>query len=784
MRNNKTQTQSINFDWKFYVNFHQDLLDNNINTEQLAFYHWKDFGQKEGRLINETQCEGLDTFDWKYYINKYPDLIENGVTNKISAYKHWIQHGKYEMRFTNKEMELSYKTFDSDFYLNSYLDLKNSDLKSRKDAFKHWIESGKNEKRYIKTHNDFDYEYYMSYYNLNDNIKIQSREDALEHYLNNREQFPFKNIEMEISYDEFDWEKYIKYNDISEDTKDGAYYHWLTIGKKNGYIFYKKYNNNENDSNESIQNNLNRLGVAVSVYSNSKTSLSRILCSKICLNSIVEKFKNSAIIIVIDGLIQPHHMKFIENLTKNNPNISIYKNIQNFGIAKTKNICIKLLEEYDIDYLCLLDDDVEIIRDLTDYVTDVFKKVPDIPLLSNYNPYLNYKVNDNYLVKFIETTNYFGNLLIINRPFLKTYGYMAEFEYKWGDEHVEFTHRYLDKTPYKNFALNFDNYIINEQLINGQSTLHLHSLNINKEGVNKNHEQMLKLLENIEYIDFNLDENEIKKIDLFKKNNRLLYKDSDSMSNLVVTIMAAGEGKRMKSNIPKVLHLFKFAPMLVRIIIEVNKLNPVKIIVITGKFDKMIKDTLIDYLSDTVYKKIKFVKQEIANGTGCAIKSSLEQYNDDENVLILNGDMPLIKSTLLKQIINGKINTLLVTNLENPTGYGRILYNDSDNKFIGIREEKDCSSEEKLIETVNVGIYYFNSSALKKYIPMINNDNAQNEYYLTDIVKVICEDNNDLNNGELENKIELNTFLVNEDNKYQILGVNTKEELEELEQKY
>lgn len=256
------------------------------------------------------------------------------------------------------------------------------------------------------------------------------------------------------------------------------------------------------------------------------------------------------------------------------------------------------------------------------------------------------------------------------------------------------------------------------------------------------------------------------------------------MSNLVVTIMAAGEGKRMKSDIPKVLHLFKFAPMLVRIITEVNKLNPKKIIIITGKFDKLIKETLIDYLYDNLYKKIIFVKQEIANGTGGAIKSSLEQYNDDENVLILNGDMPLIKSTLLKQIIHSKINTLLVTDLENPTGYGRILYSENENKFIGIREEKDCSSEEKLIETVNVGIYYFNSSVLKKYIPMINNDNVQNEYYLTDIVKVICEDNNDSNNHELENKIELNTFLVDEDNKYQILGVNTKEELQDLENKY
>jgi len=806
--NNKTQTQSqtqsqsINFDWKFYVNFNQDLMGNGINTEKTALSHWKDFGQKEGRLINEIQCEGLDNFDWKYYINKYGDLIKNGVINKISAYKHWVKYGKHEMRFINIDMELSYKTFDWDFYLNSYLDLKNSDLKSRKSAFKHWMEAGKSEKRYIKMHNDFDWEYYVSYYNLDDNIEIHSYEDALEHYLNNKEHFPFKNIEMEKAYNDFDWEKYITDYNIIEDTKDGAYYHWLNIGQKNGYIFFKMNNLDEiediqdniqidnpqidnpqidNPQIEKSKNNLNRLGVAISVYSNSRTPLSRVLCSKICLNSIAENFKNS-IIIVIDGLIQPNHMKFIKDLANNYRNINIYMNNENFGISKTKNICIKLLEEYDIDYLCLLDDDIEIIRDLSSYVEDVFKKIPDIPLLSNYNPYLNYRINDNYLVKFIETKNYFGNLLIINRPFLKTYGYMAEFEYKWGDEHVEFTHRYLDKTCYKNFALNFDNYIINEQIINGKSTLHLHSLNVNKDGVDKNHKQMIELLENIQYIDFILDKTEIKKIDHLKKNNTLLYKDSGNMSNLVVTIMAAGEGKRMKSDIPKVLHLFKFAPMLVRIIIEVNRLNPKKIIIITGKFDKLIKDTLIDYLNDTIYKKIIFVKQEIANGTGGAIKSSLSCYSNNDNILILNGDMPLIKASLLKQIINGKINTLLVTDLENPSGYGRILYGVSDNKFIGIREEKDCSDEERIIKTVNVGIYYFNGSVLKKYIPMINNDNVQNEYYLTDIVKVICEANNELE--ELENKIELNTFLVDEDNKYQILGVNTKEELEELQKKY
>ena len=104
------------------------------------------------------------------------------------------------------------------------------------------------------------------------------------------------------------------------------------------------------------------------------------------------------------------------------------------------------------------------------------------------------------------------------------------------------------------------------------------------------------------------------------------------MNNLTVTIMAAGEGKRMNSTIPKVLHLFNNKPMLVRIISEVSKLNPSKIIVITGKYDALIKSTISEYISNA---NITYIQQKIPNGTGDAIKSTLAEYSDDENVLIL-----------------------------------------------------------------------------------------------------------------------------------------------------
>ena len=240
--------------------------------------------------------------------------------------------------------------------------------------------------------------------------------------------------------------------------------------------------------------------------------------------------------------------------------------------------------------------------------------------------------------------------------------------------------------------------------------------------------------------------------------------------------MAAGEGKRMNSNIPKVLHNFNGIPMLIRIILEANKLNPNNIIIITGKYDLLIKDTLKSYFENNninLFDKLTFINQTVPCGTADAIKYTLESYSENEEVLILNGDMPLISSNLLEKFISERSPRLLVAKLENPYGYGRILY-DSDNKFICIREEKDCSEEERLIDITNVGIYYFNSMLLKKYIPMIDCNNVQKEYYLTDIVKVIREDSN----------ISIETYIIEESMKYQIHGVNTQKELQDLEEKY
>jgi bifunctional N-acetylglucosamine-1-phosphate-uridyltransferase/glucosamine-1-phosphate-acetyltransferase GlmU-like protein len=120
-----------------------------------------------------------------------------------------------------------------------------------------------------------------------------------------------------------------------------------------------------------------------------------------------------------------------------------------------------------------------------------------------------------------------------------------------------------------------------------------------------------------------------------------------------------------------------------------------------------------------------------------------------------------------------EIAKLLVAKLDNPYGYGRILYN-NHGEFIGIKEEKDCTIDEKHINIINVGIYFFSSNILKKYIPLIDNNNIQKEYYLTDIVKLI----NKLSD------INIETYQIEDNLKYQIMGINTQEELKKLEETY
>lgn len=243
---------------------------------------------------------------------------------------------------------------------------------------------------------------------------------------------------------------------------------------------------------------------------------------------------------------------------------------------------------------------------------------------------------------------------------------------------------------------------------------------------------------------------------------------------MIVIIMAGGLGKRMESDLPKVLHQviepsninIKY-PMLVHVLNTSIKLNPTKIFVIVGKYKNIIEESINKYIKTD--NLIEYVIQEPALGTAHAIRCSLPQISKfmDEKAIILSGDVPLILIDTLRGL-DGETNKLLITELENPYGCGRILF-DNTNKIIGIREEKDCNDEERKINFVNCGIYQIAVKDLVDLIPLIRNENKSNEYYLTDIIYLM-----------IQKSIPIDTHQLEKYSQWEIKNVNTKKDLEYL----
>lgn len=238
----------------------------------------------------------------------------------------------------------------------------------------------------------------------------------------------------------------------------------------------------------------------------------------------------------------------------------------------------------------------------------------------------------------------------------------------------------------------------------------------------------------------------------------------------IVVILAGGLGKRMYSDIPKVLHLLLDKPMLVHVIEQARSVNPEKILVVVGKCKDLIVSTLKQYVS---LDDLEFILQEEPLGTGHAVqccKSRLLDYQahgGPMNVLILSGDVPLIQKTTLVNLLNGQDGCLVVTEMENPTGYGRIVVRSDE--FVKIVEEKDCTEAEKRIQQVNCGIYAFDVGLLCKHIGSLTNQNAQKEYYLTDILEII------------QKEATIGMYSISKERQFEIMGVNTVEQLKELE---
>ena len=227
---------------------------------------------------------------------------------------------------------------------------------------------------------------------------------------------------------------------------------------------------------------------------------------------------------------------------------------------------------------------------------------------------------------------------------------------------------------------------------------------------------------------------------------------------LSVAILAAGKGTRMKSSIPKVLHKISGKSLLQRVIDSCLELNPDQIFVITGHKSKEVQESIPDN------KKIHFVIQEPQLGTGHAIQVLCREVKKNQGkLLVLNGDVPLIKPKSLNRLLNLHDSknadvSLITTKKKNPYGYGRVfLKGDFIERIV---EEKDCNNEERKNSLINAGIYCFNWENLSKIIGSLQSNNIQKEIYLTDTVTLLknsssleVEDNGELQG--INNRIQL-----------------------------
>ncbi|AMJ56369.1 MULTISPECIES: bifunctional UDP-N-acetylglucosamine diphosphorylase/glucosamine-1-phosphate N-acetyltransferase GlmU [Stenotrophomonas] len=196
---------------------------------------------------------------------------------------------------------------------------------------------------------------------------------------------------------------------------------------------------------------------------------------------------------------------------------------------------------------------------------------------------------------------------------------------------------------------------------------------------------------------------------------------------LHVIILAAGAGKRMKSLLPKVLQPIAGRPMLAHVIDTARQLQPAGIHVVYGHGGEAVRAAFADQ------PDLLWAEQSQQLGTGHAVQQAMPQVPDTAQVLVLYGDVPLMRADTLSALLeNGPRLAVLVAELDDPRGYGRIV-RDAEGKVAAIVEQKDASDEQKRIRTVNTGIITAESTALRRWLSSLSNRNAQGEYYLTDV---------------------------------------------------
>jgi len=231
---------------------------------------------------------------------------------------------------------------------------------------------------------------------------------------------------------------------------------------------------------------------------------------------------------------------------------------------------------------------------------------------------------------------------------------------------------------------------------------------------------------------------------------------------LDVIVLAAGLGKRMRSELPKVLHPLAGRPLLAHVLDAARTLAPRRIFVVHGHGAERVRAAFPD-------AGVDWVLQAKQLGTGHAVLQALPQVASDADVLVLYGDVPLVRPATLKRLLEGARGSvgIVVAELADPSGYGRIV-RDGAQRVARIVEQKDATASELAIREVNAGFFCLSARRLAPWLSKIGNDNAQNEYYLTDLVALAVAD-------------AVPVVAIKVEDPWEVAGVNSMQELAVLE---
>ncbi|MBF0243382.1 MAG: NTP transferase domain-containing protein [Desulfamplus sp.] len=234
-----------------------------------------------------------------------------------------------------------------------------------------------------------------------------------------------------------------------------------------------------------------------------------------------------------------------------------------------------------------------------------------------------------------------------------------------------------------------------------------------------------------------------------------------------VIILAAGKGTRMKSDTPKVLHSIHGQTMISLVLRCASSLFGENIVVVVGHKAELVKAEIDQQF------KVSYALQKELLGTGDAVRAAIPFLIDSiKNVLILCGDVPLIKKDTILEFVNFHIGnsydiSLFSVHLDKPTGYGRLIFNNK-NELVSICEEADATPEQKDINLVNAGLYCIKKDFLVYALDLIDTDNFQKEYYLTDLVSIAFKNNS-----------SIGCFLGNDPD--EVIGINSVSDLKKVE---